>query len=117
MIVLTDDYGILGVGIARLLGASIFIPTILYVEKKVFGFVLWEFWQRNLFIVGSSGVSASLIQFFIFQNLAASWVNFGAAVIAGGLVFVLVLLVAGFVSPNEKEWLRGFFNRRVFKFT
>ena len=117
MIVLTDDYGILGVGIARLFGASIFIPTILYVEKKVFGFVQWEFWQRNLFIVGSSGVSASLVQFFIFQNLAASWVNFGAAVIAGGLVFVLVLLVTGFVSPNEKEWLRGFFNRRIFKFT
>jgi O-antigen/teichoic acid export membrane protein len=117
MIVLTDGYGVTGVGIARLFGASVFIPTILYIEKKVFGLVQWDFWRRNLMIVGASGASASLIQYFIFRHLSLSWLNFGTAVITSGLVFGFILLFTGFVSPNEKEWLKGFFNRLVFKFT
>jgi len=117
MIVLTDDYGITGVGIARLLGASIFIPTILYVEKRVFGLVQWKFWRRTLLIVGFGSVCASLVQYFIYQNLAISWINFGGGVIIGGLVFGFCLLIAGFISPHEREWLKNTFNQSVFKFS
>jgi O-antigen/teichoic acid export membrane protein len=117
MIFLTDDYGIAGVGIARMVGASVFIPTILYIEAKVFGRIQWEFWRRNLFIVGLSSITASVVQYFAFQNLAMSWVNFGGGAIISGLVFGFCLLIAGFVSPNEKEWLKNKFNRSVFNFT
>lgn len=117
MIFLTGSYGILGVGIARLIGALVFIPTIFYIEKKVFRRVQWEFWRRNLLIVGASSVLATLLQRFILQNLPMTWINLGAGVFAGGLIFAVSLIAAGFVSPNEKEWLKSFFSRRVFKFS
>jgi hypothetical protein len=39
----------------------------------------------------------------------------GAAL--GGMVFGFILLITGFVSPNEKEWLKIMFIRSVTKTT
>jgi O-antigen/teichoic acid export membrane protein len=115
MIILTDDYGNFGVGLARLIGVSIYIPAILYTEKKVFKNILWKFWQRNLFIIGLASVAASFLEFFLFQNLSPSWINFIIGAVGGGIVFVIVLMITGFVSPNEKEWLKNMFNRSISK--
>jgi hypothetical protein len=117
MIVLTDGYGSLGVGTARLVGVFVFIPAILYTEKKVFGSILWKFWQKNLLIIGLAGVIASLVEFFLFQKLSLSWLNFMSGAALGGMVFGFILLITGFVSSNEKEWLKNLFIRNVTKTT
>ncbi len=117
MIVLTDGYGSLGVGTARLVGVFVFIPAILYTEKKVFGSILWKFWQKNLLIIGLAGVIASLVEFFLFQKLSLSWLNFMSGAALGGMVFGFILLITGFVSANEKEWLKNLFIRNVTKTT
>ncbi len=115
MIILTDSYGNFGVGLARLIGVFVYIPAILYTEKKVFGDILWKFWRRNLLIVGLASLAASLLEIILFQNLSLSWTNLAGGATAGGIAFGAVLLLAGFVSTNEREWLKNLFNRSVSK--
>jgi O-antigen/teichoic acid export membrane protein len=106
MVVLIQDYGILGVGSARFLGSLIIVPAILYIEKRVFGKVLWKFWQRNLFIIGLSIGFTSIFQLWLFHNLPVTWFCFFCGIIGGGLIFSLVLLISGFVTEDEKKWFR-----------
>jgi O-antigen/teichoic acid export membrane protein len=117
MIFLTGGYGNLGIGLARLIGVLVFIPAILYTEKKVFGGVLGKFWQKNLLIISLASAASSLVEFFLFQKLSTSWVNFAGGAAVGGLVFGFVLFMTGFVSATEKEWLKSLFTRNVAKIT
>ena len=112
MYLFINDYGIVGVGAARMIGALVFIPGILYIEKKVFGGVLWDFWRTVLPLMCISIVLASAIQFAAFANFAQSWLNFLAVVTVSGLIFCATLFFGGFVSKSEKEWARTQFDRR-----
>ncbi len=114
MIVLTKNYGILGVGGGRLLGALVLIPAILYIEQKAFGRILWKFWQRNLSITALACLLASIVQLLFFYNLAVTWFSFIFGAIASGMIFSLVLLISGFFSENEKVWLRNLFDKIKF---
>jgi len=115
MIVLTDGYGNLGVGAARLIGVFVYIPAILYTEKKVFGNILWKFWRKNLLVIGLAVAAASFVEFFLYQNMSPSWMNFIVGAMCGGMIFCFVLLLGGFFTANEKEWLRNLFNQVVSK--
>ena len=111
MIFLTPDYGIVGVGSARLIGALILIPAIFYIEKQAFGKILWKFWQSNLLKISASCFTATIVQYCIFHNFTGTWINLICATIFSGLLFGFVLLISGFFSSAEKEWLRNLINK------
>jgi O-antigen/teichoic acid export membrane protein len=113
MILAAGDYGIFGIGAARFVGALPLIPAILYIERKVFGKPLWIFWQKILMIIAASIACAALVQTIIFSNLPANWLTLLCGIIAGGLAYGLTLFVLGFLSANEREWLRDLYNRTV----
>ncbi|MGI8787274.1 MAG: oligosaccharide flippase family protein [Pyrinomonadaceae bacterium] len=115
MILLIKDYGITGVGFARLAGVLILIPGILYIEKKVFGRILWKFWQSNLLMIGAAAIFASIVQILIFHNTPVKWTSFLGGAFLSSLVYAAVLLLTGFLSENEKQWLKSLYTRKAFK--
>ncbi len=117
MILLTGNYGVWGAAAGRLAGEAVFIPAILYIEKKVFGAVLWEFWLRTLPVIACAVLFASLAQMFLLSRLPLSWINLLAGVAASGVIFALSLLLTGFLTGNEKQWLKNTFNEKVFRIT
>ncbi len=115
MVFLINDYGIFGVGAARLIGAMVFIPGVLYIEKKVFGRVQWRFWLKTLPVIGIACLVAAVVEVLMFQRLPISFVNLLSGAGLGGTVFGLTLLLTGFLSRNEKQWAVNLINSRIFK--
>lgn len=115
MILLTNDYGILGVGAGRLMGAFILIPAIFYIEKRSFGKPLWKFWEANLVKIGISVILASIVQSLSFNNFDITWITLICGTVLGAFAFSFVLLIVGFFSVNEKIWLKSLFDKMIIK--
>ncbi len=113
MVFFADIWGAEGVAAARCTAALIAsIPVIIYSEHRFLGAVQWRFWIA----VGVRIVVAIAVTILV-QELALSFVGQShlallVAGIAGGLTYLGTLLLAGFVTEDDKEVIRWAFLRK-----
>lgn len=110
MIVWAEPFGLAGSAAARAAAVWLTVPIfILIIERTVFGEVLWTFWRQILLPLGLAGCTSGFVLYLGLHYAPVNWLNYLAANIVSGLIFLLVLFLIGFFSAEEQRWLRGFF--------
>lgn len=111
MIYLSNDWSENGIAFARFFAIFLTFPAIFYAEKRFLGKVQILFWLKNILILGAAIGLSSLVETWIFGNLAVKWFTLILGGFAGITVFFSSLLVLGFITDDEKILIRQLFNR------
>lgn len=106
MIYLSAVWGENGVAFARCLGVILSIPTVFYIEKRFMGNVQYAFWLRLILTLTVAAAAAVLVETWIFGALDATWLTLIFGGICGGIIFLICLLVLGFVTDDEKMLIK-----------
>lgn len=113
MIFAADIWAAEGVAGARFVAALIVsIPVITFSEHRFLGGVQWRFWCAVGVRIAIAIAVTVLVQEFALSYLGQSYAGLLVAGIVGGLIFLGTLLLAGFVTEDDKEMLRWAFMRR-----
>lgn len=108
---LTNHYGIFGTSLARLIGEITIPLTILLIERKIFGKILFSFWLKILPTVLLCASVAGLIEYYLLRNLTVNWFSFGGVVAASGIIYVIGIFLTSYFSAEEKFWLKNLFKK------
>lgn len=108
---LTNHYGIFGTSLARLIGEITIPLTILLIERKIFGKILFSFWIKILPTVFLCAAVSGLIEFYLLRNLSVNWFSFAGVMAASGIVYVIGLFLTSYFSAEEKFWLKNLFKK------
>ncbi|MEQ1605255.1 MAG: oligosaccharide flippase family protein [Pyrinomonadaceae bacterium] len=109
MIALSQTWQTNGVAAGRLAGVLIFVPFILYIEKRFLGGIFWRFWGSTVVRILIAAIPAVGIQLLLIQTVEASWFSFFGSVAAGGIAYIGTLLLTGFIDDGEKNMARDLF--------
>jgi O-antigen/teichoic acid export membrane protein len=113
MVTMIGPYGDTGVAIARLAGFSlIFFASVIGFEWWLFGRLLTGFWLRLVASLGVAAIFAGAGQWAVLNYLPLSWPVFILSVGVAGIIYLLALLVLGFLSADEKLLIRRMVLRR-----
>ncbi len=106
MVVFANEWQTPGVALGRLIGVMALLPLIIYVERKFLGGISVRFWLTTSMRVLIAGVFAGLCEWLINQALPPSWIGFVISSLVGVIVYVLILIIAGFFESEEKTALK-----------
>lgn len=106
MIITADPWKSEGVALSRLASVVLTFPLIFFVEKRFLGSFFWKFWVSISFRVLFAALAMAAVGYQISSRFSPNWVTLAAAVAAGGLVYVAILLFTGYVSKEEKTTIR-----------
>jgi hypothetical protein len=102
-----------GVAAARFAAALIVsIPVIMFSEHRFLGHVQWRFWGAVGVRIALAIAVTVLVQEAALTFIGRSFIGLLVAGIIGGLIYLATLLLAGFVTADDKELLRWAFMRR-----
>ncbi len=106
MVLLSMKWQMLGVAYGRLGGLLIYIPLIIYVERRFLGGAFWWFWASVGFRVVVAALLAGSAEYVVLKQFSLSWSVFGLSVSIGGFVFLLLLYTFRLFGANEGSMLR-----------
>lgn len=113
LMIFAAPFGILGISVSRLTGALIFIPAIFIIEKKVFQRNLGAFWRKLSVSLTPAVIFTALFETLTFEFLPATWSVLIAGTILGAASFGAALLISGFFTVKEKDWLVALIKTRL----
>lgn len=102
MIGLSSTLESVGVAVGRMLGHLLFLLSIFYVEKWIFGGILIRFWAKLGGVLLAAAVFSALIENFIIENSSVNWLTFVIATGSGAAVYILIVWFSGLVTADEK---------------
>ena len=106
MLILTQTYGIEGTALARLAG-EIMIPVIvIFIERKIFGKILWDLWRKIIISLVIAGSAAGSAEYFILNLFTNNWFVIFSAIFVSGLIYLLIVWLLRYFSEDEKFWLK-----------
>ena len=108
-ITLVGRMGILGMAYARGIVVVLSVPFYIgYIERRVFGRILWSHWWRIGYKLAAAGLVMALILNWLLLRSPSGWIWLAVDVFLGGLSMAAVLWIAGYLDGGEKEWLKQF---------
>ncbi|MEZ5306953.1 MAG: oligosaccharide flippase family protein [Pyrinomonadaceae bacterium] len=105
-------YGLEGAAVARFAGSLLIFSVTFIAERVVFGNVEFRFWLSLLGKLGLAGSLSGLIQWSLRSLVPGNWAGFLLLLTAGGIAFVLTLMIVRFLRREELDWLSRFFAKR-----
>ncbi len=112
MLILIPLFQLEGVGMGRLFGCLALVIYILFVEKKVFGKVLWTFWRKILLLSFLPALSAAAAEFVSLHYIVRGWSGLFIACGLGAAIYFSMLLATKFFTFEDRIVLR----KLIFKF-
>ncbi len=106
MMVLSTQWQLTGIAFARFAGVTIFLAMIFVAERRFLGGVAYKFWANTLVRLVWAAVLTGLAEWFFMGMLQPGWLMLIAAGLVGGAVYVLSLVVTGFLKKDEKLILK-----------
>lgn len=100
-----------GVAFSRFVGVVVTVPAIFYVEKRLLGSIHWAFWLELTSKVALAAGTLILIERVIFGQMWASWVVLIFGTVLGTTGYCLILLMVGFVKPDERAMIMRMLRR------
>ncbi len=111
MAVLSNGNDTLGVALGRFFGVLVFIPMLLFVEKRFLGGVFWSFWAGSLLRVLIAAGAAGAIEWALLHYFTGRWSLFLISVSAGFAAYCLSLFVIGHITKDDRTIIRGILAR------
>ena len=111
MIFLSYDYGNEGVAIGRLVGYAISFLSIIYVEKWFFKRILAGFWLNLLGLLVLAAAATVWVEILSINYLPQGWLSLFLSSFLGGVTYLSVLWLLGFVTEDEKILVRNVFGK------
>ena len=112
MVLASGTWGSEGVAGARLAATLFTFPVIIYCERRFLGAFQGRFWAAvGIRIAAAIAVTVAL-QELILSVAGDSYLSLFAAGFGGGISYLLTLIVAGFLTEEDKEVLRWAFIRK-----
>jgi len=105
MVVLSDGWNIEGVAAARLAGVVVTLPLLLLLEKRLLGHSIWRLWAAVSIRSAAAAAAAAAVMYAYFAIVPDHLVTVGAGLGLGAAVYLLVLYLTGFFTPDEREML------------
>jgi O-antigen/teichoic acid export membrane protein len=112
MIFGAEIWGAEGVAGARLAGALVTFPIIIYSEHRFLGGFQWRFWIAVGVRIAAGIAVTIVIQEVVLSLIGQGYISLLIAGIGGGLTYLATLLVVGFVTKEDWELLRWAFLRK-----
>jgi O-antigen/teichoic acid export membrane protein len=107
MVIFSGLWMVGGVAYGRLLGVLVYIPFIIFVEKKFLGRFHWDLWlSTGLWVLAIAAIAGG-VEYLVLSISAVSWPLLLAATACGGAIFAALLIVTGFIEPEEKLMIRN----------
>lgn len=107
MIYLADIYKGEGIALARLTTVVLTFPLLFLVEWRFLGQVLSRFWLAIGSRAAIAAAAALAVQYFILHNVVAGRITLVAVLGASGLIYMMVLLLIGYFTPEEREMAKA----------
>ena len=107
MVILADQFESVGVAVARFAGCIVFIPLILYVEKRFLSGIFWKFWGGMAARILLASTFTYMSEWLILSYLPREWPAFLASVFVGLVTYVAVLVICGFFDADDRQIIRN----------
>lgn len=117
MLLLIPFFQLEGVGLGRMLGCIALLIYIFYVEKKVFGSVLWAFWRKVIFLSFIPALLAGAAEFVSLHYLIKGWIGLFIACGLGGLIYLSLLFATRYLNFEDRIVLQKLANKLIPKFS
>ena len=106
MIVTVDSMANRGIALSRLAGFGIMLISIVYSEHWIFGKFNLRFWAKLLAALVPASAATAFVQYLLVSGLSASWLLLVGTTLLGGMIYLGLLILFGFVSDDEKSLIR-----------
>lgn len=107
MVLWSDQWQAGGVALARLVGALIFVPLIMYVEQKFLDGIHWKFWGSIWIRISAVGFLTYMVEWMVISQLPNGWPAFFIAVFVGFFVYMAGLSFTGLFEVDEVLLVRN----------
>lgn len=101
IIVLGSTFSADGVAAGRLIGSTVALGAIVFVERRVFGKFLLGFWVKNFARLGLASAVVLLIAFFVQPLFSDGWFSLAALAALETVAFLLTLVLSGYLRTSE----------------
>ncbi|MGB7070318.1 MAG: oligosaccharide flippase family protein [Pyrinomonadaceae bacterium] len=109
MVLLSPDFGNLGVAAGRLLGFFAMFLSTFYLQKWAFGTMEPRFWIELIASLLIAGGAAAAAEYFTVYALPISWISLTLAIAIGFATYIALLFLIGFFTPEDRVlFLRAF---------
>lgn len=103
MLFTADRWSSDGVAISRLAGVALSLPVIIYAGHRLLEVRGGGEWLRTGLRLGPAAIALAGTEYLIFSNVAPGWPTLIFGTIAGVLVYLAMLWLTKFISPDEKD--------------
>lgn len=110
MIILGNQYGIIGVAVSRFIGNFITLPFILIGEKQFLGKVQWDFWKQFIWKMSVTIFFTATMEIICFKYLPISWLTLFFGGFIGFAVYAAGLLLTKYFTDDELELVKNLLN-------
>lgn len=107
MAVLSSGFNTQGIALARGLGVLVFIPMLLFVEKRFLGGVFWGFWAGTLSRVCFAAAVAATVEWALMHYFTGRWLLFLVSITVGFAAYCFTLIAVGYFEKEDRTILRG----------
>jgi O-antigen/teichoic acid export membrane protein len=111
MLLWREDYGLTGIGMARLIGLLPIIFATFYFEKKIFAKFMFGFWAKLFLVLGVATLLTSFVEYAVLHSFKTSWLTLISLGLLGGVVFLASLWLLRFFTEDEKLFFRKLLKR------
>ena len=111
MYILTNNYGIWGTALARLLAEMTIPISIMLVEKKIFGKILGDMWLKIIGILGVAAFISGLSENYLLNMFSTNWASLLISIFVAGIIYLLIVWFSNLYSAEEKIWMKNQFKK------
>lgn len=105
---LTESLGNTGIALGRFAGFGTIFLSVFFVERWIFGRIQIEFWLKLTGVLAIAATISGFVIRFIIEHFPVAWISLFTATFFGGIIYLLVIWLLGFVTVDEKKLIRKF---------
>jgi O-antigen/teichoic acid export membrane protein len=106
IVLFSYKWNLFGVAVGRLVGVAVYIPLILYIERRFLGGVFWSFWCSLGVRISLAAAFAGCAEYLLVVGLGRSWFALVLSVPAGGITFLILLYAVRLMGGCESYFFR-----------